>query len=124
MPRTEVNTGLPEVAPIAWATTAAGHLWTAQVPIRDDKTFETGDITDQARLTFDNLRRTLEAAGGTLADVVQVIIHLTDVGEAAAISGVWTEFFQPPYPNRAVIGTPALAIPGIRIELTATAVLP
>jgi 2-iminobutanoate/2-iminopropanoate deaminase len=124
MPRSAVNTGLPEAAPIAWAARAGGHVWTAHVPVRDDRTFETGDIDAQTRLTLDNLRRAMEAAGGGLCDVVQVVIYLTDVSEAAAVSRVWAEVFEAPYPNRAIIGVSALAIPGIRIELTATAVLP
>jgi 2-iminobutanoate/2-iminopropanoate deaminase len=65
MPRSEVETGLPDVAPIAWAARAGGQLWTAQLPIRADGSFETGDAEGQARLTFDNLRRAVEAAGGT-----------------------------------------------------------
>jgi 2-iminobutanoate/2-iminopropanoate deaminase len=124
MPFTEVRTGLPDGAPISWATSAAGQLWTAQVPIRDDKTIETGEIETQTRLTFDNLRRTLRAAGGDLADVVQVIIYLTDISEAAAVSKVWTTYFEWPYPNRAIVGAHALAVPGIRIEITAVAILP
>jgi 2-iminobutanoate/2-iminopropanoate deaminase len=123
MPRSAVRTGLPEVAPIAWAARAGSQVWTAHVPIRDDHTFETGGIAAQTRLTFENLRRAVEAAGGGLADVTQVVIYLTDVTEAVVVSKVWTEIFEPPYPNRAIIGVAALTVPGIRIELTATAVL-
>ncbi len=124
MPNSTVSTGLPEVAPIAWAARAGGQVWTAHVPIRDDGTFETGDIEAQARLTFDNLRRAVEAAGAGLADVVQVVIYLTDVAESAVVSEVWAELFEPPYPNRAIIGVSALTIPGVRIEITAVAVVP
>jgi 2-iminobutanoate/2-iminopropanoate deaminase len=124
MPRTEVDTGLPDVAPIAWAVRAGGQLWTAHLPIRPDGTFETGTAETQARLTFDNLRRAVEAAGGSLADIVQVVIHLVDVTDAADVSRVWCEYFTAPYPNRAIVGTSALTVPGVGIELTAVAVLP
>ena len=79
--RTPVKTHLPnEDAPIEWAVTADGVLYTAHVPLRADGSIETGPIELQAELTFDNLKRTLEAAGGTLDDVTQVLIYLTDPG--------------------------------------------
>ena len=62
-----IKTHLPgEEAPIEWAVSADGILYTAQIPIRADGSIETGDIAKQADLTFTNLKRTLEAAGGRL----------------------------------------------------------
>ncbi len=56
---------------------ADGVLYTAQIPIRTDGSIESGSIEKQADLTFDNLKKTIEAAGGTLADVTQVLVYLT-----------------------------------------------
>ena len=76
-----IKTHLPgEEAPIEWAVSADGILYTAQIPIRADGSIETGDITKQADLTFTNLMRTLEAAGGSPADVTQVLVYLTAQG--------------------------------------------
>ncbi len=51
--REVVKTHLPsEEAPIEWAVTADGILYTAQIPIYPDGKIETGDIEKQADLTF------------------------------------------------------------------------
>ncbi len=51
-----IKTHLPgEEAPIEWAVSADGILYTAQIPIRADGSIETGDIAKQADLTFTNL---------------------------------------------------------------------
>jgi enamine deaminase RidA (YjgF/YER057c/UK114 family) len=74
--KTIVKTHLPsEDSPIEWAVSADGVLYTAQIPIREDGSIETGGIDAQAELTFSNLKRTLEGAGGTLDDVTQVLIY-------------------------------------------------
>jgi hypothetical protein len=44
-------------------TTPDGVLYTAQIPLRMDGSIETGDIAAQAKLTFNNLKLTVEAAG-------------------------------------------------------------
>ncbi|MBV9704977.1 MAG: RidA family protein, partial [Methylobacteriaceae bacterium] len=88
--RHPVKTHLPsEEAPIEWAVTADGVLYTAQIPIREDGSIETGDMSLQADLTFANLKRTVEAAGGTLDDVTQVLVYLTRKEDFQAMNGVY-----------------------------------
>jgi 2-iminobutanoate/2-iminopropanoate deaminase len=88
--RQAVKTHLPsENVPIEWATTADGILYTAQNPIREDGTIETGDITKQATLTLDNLKRTVEAAGGSMDDVTQVLVYLTSPDVFAGMNAVY-----------------------------------
>ena len=71
-----VKSGLPTPsAPIEWATISDGIMYTAQIPIKADGTIEAGDISIQTRLTLENLKQTVKAAGGTLADVVQVLVY-------------------------------------------------
>jgi len=121
MPRKPVKTHLPAVsAPLEWATTADGILYTAQIPNREDGSIETGDIRVQAQLTLDNLRRTVEAAGGSMADVTQVLVYLPDPLDFAGMNEIYAKAFQPPYPNRATI-VASLMVPGARIEVVAYA---
>jgi enamine deaminase RidA (YjgF/YER057c/UK114 family) len=121
MPRKPVKTHLPAVsAPLEWATVADGILYTAQIPNREDGSIETGDIRAQARLTLDNLRRTVEAAGGSMADVTQVLVYLPDASDFAGMNEIYAQAFQPPYPNRATI-VADLMVPGARIEIVAYA---
>jgi enamine deaminase RidA (YjgF/YER057c/UK114 family) len=116
-----VKSGLPvPSAPIEWATIADGILYTAQIPLKADGSIETGDIGAQTRLTLDNLRQTLKAAGGSLDDVVQVLVYLPDAKDFPGMNAVYGRYFAKPYPNRATI-VAQLMVPGARIEIVAYA---
>jgi len=119
--RKVIKTHLPQDnAPIEWATMGGEYLYTAHIPIREDGTFETGDITTQAKLTMDNLKRTVEAAGGTMDDVTQVQIFLPDASDFKAMNEVYKTYFKTPYPNRATV-VAGLMVPGLKIEIIAHA---
>ena len=64
-----------------------------------------------------------EAAGGSLADVVRLGLYLTDLDNFAAVNAVMGEFFKAPYPVRATVVVKELLADGLRVEMTATAVL-
>lgn len=116
-----VKTGLPAPsAPIEWATVADGALYTAQIPIKADGSIEAGDIRTQTRLTLDNLKLTVAAAGGTLSDVAQVLVYLPDPKDFPGMNEVYGQYFVKPYPNRATI-IAQLMVPGARIEIVAYA---
>jgi 2-iminobutanoate/2-iminopropanoate deaminase len=120
--REVVKTHLPgDGAPIEWAVTADGILYTAQIPIRADGSIESGDIEKQADLTFQNLKKTVEAAGGTLADVTQVLVYLTGKEHFAKMNEVYRRYFSKPYPNRATVIVAGLMVPGAFIEIVAYA---
>jgi 2-iminobutanoate/2-iminopropanoate deaminase len=119
--RQAVKTHLPsERVPIEWATTADGILYTAQIPIREDGSIETGDITKQATLTLDNLKRTVEAAGGSMDDVTQVLVYLTSPDAFPGMNAVYEKYFRKPYPNRATL-VAGLMVKGAQIEIVAYA---
>ena len=120
--REVVKTHLPsEEAPIEWAVTADGVLYTAQIPIYADGKIETGDIEKQADLTFSNLKKTVEAAGGALTDVTQVLVYLTGKEHFAKMNEVYRRYFSKPFPNRATIICAGLMVPGAVIEVVAYA---
>jgi len=119
-----VDTGLPPLAqPFSWAVKARGLLFTAHGPVRADGSIDTGAIEDQARLTFGNLQRAVAAAGGSLEDVTQVLIYMTDLEDMPQIDRVYLEFFAPPYPNRSSMGVSGLVVPGMKIEIVAYAAI-
>jgi 2-iminobutanoate/2-iminopropanoate deaminase len=123
--RAPVKTHLPsDEAPIEWAVTADGVLYTAHVPLRADGSIETGPIERQAELTFANLKQTVEAAGGTLQDVTQVLVYLTDPAAFQGMNAVYRRFLAKPYPNRATVVVAGLMVPGALIEIVAYAHLP
>lgn len=120
--RREVNTGLPSLGqPFSWAVTDGQMVYTSHGPVTGDGTILQGDMTAQTRLTLDNLRRAVEAAGGSLDDVLQVQLYLLDVGDMQAVDAVYAEVFRAPYPSRSTAVVAALVAPGMRIELLATA---
>jgi enamine deaminase RidA (YjgF/YER057c/UK114 family) len=116
-----VATGLKRAkSPFEWATLANGILYTAQVPVRADGSIEVGDIARQTALTLDNLKRTVVAAGGTMADVTQVLVYLPHPGDFAGMNAVYRRYFPRPFPNRATVVANLMA-PGARIEIVAYA---
>lgn len=122
MSKEVIDCGLPALAqPFSWAVKGGGLLFTAHGPVRQDGSIDTGPIEDQARLTFANLQRAVQAAGGTLADVTQVLIYMTDVQDMQAIDAVYREFFSAPYPNRSSAAVAGLVVPGMKIEIVAYA---
>ena len=120
-----VDCGLPALTqPFSWAVKGGGLLFTAHGPVRKDGSIDTGPIEDQAHLTFANLQAAVEAAGGTLADVTQVLIYMVDIKDMAAIDAVYRTFFTAPYPNRSSAAVAALVVPGMKLEIVAYAALP
>ena len=124
-----IDVGLPALKqPFSWAVKAPLHntstLFTAHGPVRPDGSINTGSVDEQARLTFANLRQAVHAAGGTMADVTQVLIYMTDVQDMATIDTVYREFFEPPYPNSSSAGAAALVVPGMKLEIVAYAMVP
>lgn len=118
--RKMIDTGLPMPAqPFSWAVSAAGLMFTAHGPVRSDGTVDTGDVAQQARLTFENLRKAAEAAGADLRSVAQVLVTLVEADDVPVVDAVYREFFAAPYPNRSTVIAKALVVPGMRIEIVA-----
>ena len=125
MPFETIATGIaPSSSPVSDANRAGNHVWL--VAIAEDP--ETGDIVQggieaQTHQTLRNLDQAVRAAGGTLADVVEVRVFLIDRADAKGMNAVYREFFTAPYPVRATVVVKELLADGLRIEITATAVL-
>src|SRR5829696_297324 len=94
-----------------------------QVGSRSDGTPEP-DFGRQVELAFDNLRATLEAAGCSFADIVDVTTFHTDPeNQFGTIMAVKNQIFSaPPYPNWTAIGVNWLA--GFDFEIKVIARIP
>ncbi|MEY4718923.1 MAG: hypothetical protein RL563_1541 [Pseudomonadota bacterium] len=75
-----------------------------------------GDISQQIRRVFDNLRAVAQAAGGDLADMVKLNVFLTDLSHFPIVNEIMAEYFQQPYPARAAVGVAALP-KGVAVEM-------
>lgn len=85
---------------------------------------------EQCRATFVNMKNVLAEAGGTDADIVQIIAYLVDVPSAEEFSGrVMTAFqhFREILPGcrttSTAIGVTKLAVPGMMLEVQALAIV-
>jgi reactive intermediate/imine deaminase len=81
-----------------------------------------GGMEAQIRRVFDNLTAVARASGGSLADTVKLNVFLTDLGYFALVNQIMAEYFQEPYPARAVIGVAALPR-GAQVEIDAVLAL-
>jgi enamine deaminase RidA (YjgF/YER057c/UK114 family) len=72
---------------------------------------------------FENLKAVLAAAGATLENVVDLVTYHTDMRDIARFLEVKNRYFTEDYPAWTAIGVAALAMPGLLVEIKATAVL-
>jgi 2-iminobutanoate/2-iminopropanoate deaminase len=79
-----------------------------------------GGIEAETRQTLDNVGRLLHAVGLDYADVVKCTVYLVDMGDFAAMNGVYREYFPTDPPTRATIGVSGLAL-DFRVEIEAMA---
>ncbi|MFD1251738.1 Enamine/imine deaminase [Devosia equisanguinis] len=121
-----IETGIaPSSAPISDAVRAGKHVWLvaiAEDPVSGE--IVAGGIEAQARRCIQNLEIAVKAAGGSLRNLVMVQIFLIDSADASGMNAVYREFFtEQPFPVRATVVVKELLAEGLRIEMTATAVL-
>lgn len=105
----------------AGGTRHGGLVYTTQIPRHSDGTIEVGGIALQAEQTLQNLQAALEALGSSMSDLMHLTVYLTDIGDAPAFNEVYARVVPAPYPARCAIGVQALAVPGMRVEVTAVA---
>lgn len=81
----------------------AGHIGT------DPKTgMAPADPEEEARLVMDGIKKTVEAAGLTMDDMVSVQVFCTDLKYYDTFNSVYKTYFHGDYPARAFIGTDKL----------------
>jgi enamine deaminase RidA (YjgF/YER057c/UK114 family) len=80
-------------------------------------------MREQAVLVMENLKRTLAAAGCTLADVVSATRYLTDVAEQDDLNRVWGEYMGSSLPTTTTVEVSRLATHArCKVEISAIAV--
>ncbi len=79
-----------------------------------------GGIEAQAERCLRNLSAVLDAAGCSFDDVVKTTIFLADIGDFAAVNGIYGRFMPDPPPARSTFAVAALP-KGARVEIEAIA---
>lgn len=82
-----------------------------------------GDFEGEVRLLFDNMRRVMEAAGGSLENVVRITVFIRDMAKIEEFTRIKKEIFGGHSPAQSAIGVSCLALPELTLEVEATAVM-
>jgi 2-iminobutanoate/2-iminopropanoate deaminase len=82
-----------------------------------------GDIQHETRVTLNNIRLILEAAGASMADVVKCGVFLRDGRDFSAMNEVYVEFFGDTRPTRTTVET-KFADPLMKVEIDCIAYRP
>lgn len=83
-----------------------------------------GDVVEQTRQIFRNLRRILEAAGAGPSDVAKVTIFMRDVSQRPLINPVRQKFFGEHRPASTLVEVSRLVRDELLLEIEAIAQLP
>jgi len=78
------------------------------------------DVVAQAKASLANLGAILDEAGTSKANVLKTIVFLTDMGDFAAVNGVYGDFFEGANPARSCVAVCALP-KGAKVEVEAVA---
>jgi 2-iminobutanoate/2-iminopropanoate deaminase len=71
-------------------------------------------VEEQTARVLENIKAILEAGGATMADVVKVTAHLSDLEHFSAYNKVYATYFPDPKPTRTTVGSQLL---GILVEI-------
>ena len=75
-------------------------------------------IEEQTAQVIENIKAILEAGGASLADVVKVSAHLTDLSLFPRYNKVYADYFPDPKPTRTTVGSQLM---GVLVEIDAIA---
>ncbi len=118
------NSAPAAIGPYSQAIRAGDTVYVSgQIPL-DPESGEVieGDFAALTERVFDNLAAVIEAAGGTMDDIVKLNIFLTDLSHFATVNELMAERFSEPYPARAAMQVAALPR-GVPVEMDAVMVL-
>ena len=103
------------------------HVYIAGLTARGqdfDGAIHDNDAYTQAVTIFTKIKHLMEAAGGTMDDVVKVLIYLTDINDRDEGWRARREFFSGNYPVSTLIEISKLVRPELCVEIEAVGYLP
>lgn len=92
------------IGPYSQAVEAGGFIFTSGQLGIDPATGEFGaTVEEQTRLSLENVKAILEAAGASLNQVVKTTVFLKDMNDFVRVNEVYSSFFKQPYPARSAV---------------------
>jgi 2-iminobutanoate/2-iminopropanoate deaminase len=76
------------------------------------------NVEEQTARVLENIKAILEAGGATMADVIKVSAHLSDLTLFERYNKVYASYFPDPKPTRTTVGSQLM---GILVEIDAIA---
>jgi 2-iminobutanoate/2-iminopropanoate deaminase len=80
-------------------------------------------MAEQTRQAIQNMATVLDEAGGSLEDIVSIVVYTTDMREFKDIVEARMAFFKTRLPTSTIVEVNHLSEPGLLIEFQAIAVL-
>ena len=78
---------------------------------------------EHTTITMRKIEAGLKSAGARLADLVRTTIYVTDIRDMAAVSKALGKSLKGSVVTSTLVGVTALAVPGLLVEIEATAVV-
>lgn len=81
------------------------------------------DAAEQTTVTMRKVEAALKSAGAKLKDLVRVTIFVTDIRDMGPISKALDKALKGSAVSATMVGVSALAVPGLQVEIEATAMI-
>jgi len=81
------------------------------------------NAAEQTAITMRKIEAGLKAAGARLSDLARTTIYVTDIRDMAAVSQALGKALKGAVVTSTLVGVSALAVPGLLVEIEATAVV-
>ena len=92
------------IGPYAQAVKVGNMLYTSgQIALRPDGSMNDGDVVAQTEQVLTNLTHVLEAAGGSLKNVIKTTVFLADMNDFVAMNEVYERFMNGHRPARSTV---------------------
>ena len=117
---------VPDPPPQTWSNclVVGNQVFVAGMVARDGSGVIGGDsMYGQAKAIFAKIKHLMEAAGGTMDDIVKVDIFVTDIKRREEVWKARREVFTGDFPVSTLVEVRALAAPELLVEVEAIGIL-
>jgi 2-iminobutanoate/2-iminopropanoate deaminase len=117
---------VPEPPPgtFSRAIQVGNQLFVAGMTANSPRGIEGGDsMYEQTRAVFTKIKHLVEAAGGTMNDIVKMTGFITDIAKRDDYLRARRDFFTSDPPASTLVEVTALAAPGLMIEVEVMAIV-
>lgn len=81
-------------------------------------------IQGQTKRALENVQKVVQAAGGTMADVLKCTVFLADVKDFGGMNSAYSQAFPKEPPARSTVAVAALVSPAAKVEIECIAAVP